>query len=113
MSFRFDIPRELPSAMLAGSMRHNLFLAVKEALRNTVKHAKAELIWLRVNVEPGQLTITVEDNGKGFDPAKMAADGTHNGVGNMRRRMEEVAGRFEVWSQPGNGARVKFAVSLA
>jgi signal transduction histidine kinase len=113
MSFRFDIPRELPSAMLAGSMRHNLFLAVKEALRNTVKHAKAELIWLRVNVEPGQLTITVEDNGKGFDPAKMAADGTHNGVGNMRRRMEEVAGRFEVWSQPGKGARVTFAVSLA
>jgi len=111
--FRFDIPRELPAAMLAGSMRHNLFLAVKEALRNAVKHAKAELIWLRVNVECNRLTIMVEDNGKGFDPAVMAADGTHNGVGNMRRRMEEVSGTFEVWSQPGQGARVTFAVPLA
>ena len=108
--FRFDIPRELPAALLTGSMRHNLFLAVKEALRNAVKHAKAELIWLRVNVETGQLTIIVEDNGKGFDPAKMAADGTHNGVGNMRRRMEEVAGTFEVWSQSEQGTRVTFAV---
>ena len=113
LRFRFDIPRELPAALLAGSMRHNLFLAVKEALRNAVKHAKAELIWLRVNVETGQLTIIVEDNGKGFDPAGMATDGTHNGVGNMRRRMEEVAGRFEVWSQPGKGARVTFEVPLA
>lgn len=111
--FRFEIPRELPGATLAGSMRHNLFLAVKEALRNAVKHAKAELIWLRVNVETGQLTITVEDNGTGFEPAEMAADGTHNGVGNMRRRMEEVSGTFEVWSQPGKGARMTFAVPLA
>jgi len=77
-----------------------------------VKHAKAELIWLRVNVECGRLTIIVEDNGKGFDPVGMAADGTHNGVGNMRRRMEEVAGTFELWSQPGKGARVTFAVPL-
>ena len=108
--FRFDIPRELPAALLTGSVRHNLFLAVKEALRNAVKHAKAELIWLRVNIEAGQLTIIVEDNGKGFDPAVMAADGTHNGVGNMRRRMEEVAGTFEVWSQSEQGTRVTFAV---
>jgi signal transduction histidine kinase len=112
LRFRFDIPRELPGAMLAGSMRHNLFLAVKEALRNTVKHAKAELLWLRVSVEGGELTITVEDNGKGFDPARQAADGTHNGVGNMRRRMDEIAGRFEVSSEPGKGTRVTFAVPL-
>ena len=112
LRFRFDIPRELPAALLTGSMRHNLFLAVKEALRNAVKHAKAELIWLRMNVESAQLTIIVEDNGKGFDPAGMAGDGTHNGVGNMRRRMEEVSGTFEVWSQPGKGARVTFAVPL-
>ena len=56
------------------------------------------------------LPHTVEDNGKGFDPAVMAADGTHNGVGNMRRRMEEVAGTFEVWSQSEQGTRVTFAV---
>jgi signal transduction histidine kinase len=110
--FRFDIPRDLPGVGLAGSMRHNLFLAVKEALRNAVKHAKAELLWLRVSAEGGVLAITVEDNGRGFDPGRLAADGTHNGVGNMRRRMQEVAGRFEVSSQPGRGTRVTFAVPL-
>jgi signal transduction histidine kinase len=112
LRFRFDIPRDLPGAVLAGSMRHNLFLAVKEALRNAVKHAKAELLWLRVSVEGGELAITVEDNGKGFDPGRLASDGSHNGVGNMRRRMEEVAGRFEESSQPGSGTRVTFAVPL-
>lgn len=110
--FRFDIPRELPAALVSGSMRHNLFLAVKEALRNAVKHAQAELLRLGVKVADGWLTVTVDDNGIGFDPGRLAADGTHNGVGNMRRRMEEVAGRFEVSSQPGGGTRVEFAVLL-
>jgi signal transduction histidine kinase len=112
LRFRFDIPRDLPGAVLAGSMRHNLFLAVKEALRNAVKHANAELLWLRVSADGGELAITVEDNGKGFDPGRLASDGSHNGVGNMRRRMEEVAGRFEVSSRPGSGTRVMFAVPL-
>jgi len=112
LRFRFEIPRELPGATLAGSMRHNLFLVVKEALRNAVKHAQAELLRLGVKVADGWLTVTVEENGKGFDPGRLAADGTHNGVGNMRRRMKEVSGRFEVSSQAGGGTRVEFAVPL-
>lgn len=113
LRFRFDVQRELPDVILAGAMRHSLFMAVKEAICNAAKHAKADLLWLRVRVNTVELAITVEDNGVGFDPGCLTKDGTRNGVANMRRRMEESAGRFELWSEPGQGTRVTFTVSLA
>lgn len=109
---RFDIPEEMPSTALAGKARHCLFLAVREALNNAVRHARADLIRLEIRAENPSLRIAVEDNGCGFAPEETTAAGTHEGLTNMRRRMEEIGGRFQITSHPGGGTRVEFIAPL-
>ncbi len=108
---RFDIPEDMPSTALAGKARHYLFLAVREALNNVVRHARADLIRLEVRVENSRLRIAVEDNGCGFAPEQTTAEGTHEGLTNMRRRLEDIGGSFQIVSRPG-GTRVEFIAPL-
>ncbi len=110
---RFDIPQEMPGTALAGKVRHYLFLAVREAVNNAAKHARADLIRLEVRVENSSLRIAVEDNGCGFAPEQATATGTHEGLDNMRRRMEDIGGTFKITSRPGEGTRVEFSAPLA
>jgi signal transduction histidine kinase/ligand-binding sensor domain-containing protein len=65
---RMDLPAELPDMRLDAEMRYNLFLALKEALNNVVKHAKATMVWLRLRVQDDSITLIVEDNGQGLPP---------------------------------------------
>ncbi|MEI7900531.1 MAG: two-component regulator propeller domain-containing protein, partial [bacterium] len=109
---RFDIPAGLPAAVLSGKARHNLFLAVREALNNATKHARAEVVRIVVRVEDDELHLRVEDNGCGFAPENAGAAGTHEGLENMRRRMEELGGRFCLASRPGEGTKVEFIAPL-
>jgi len=82
--------------------RHNITLAVKEALHNAIKHAGATEITVRMEFQDPRLRITIADNGRGFDPAQAAAG---NGLGNMRRRMQLIGGTLDLESVPGSGAR--------
>jgi signal transduction histidine kinase/ligand-binding sensor domain-containing protein len=107
---RLDMPLQLPLWPLTAETRHNVFLAFKEALHNTVKHSGASEVRIALTVDAGVLTLSVEDNGRGFDPAGITPDG--NGLGNMRRRLEEIGGRCEVVSAPGQGVKIKFIVLL-
>ena len=109
---RFDIPADMPSTALAGKARHYLFLAVREALNNAVRHAQADLIRLEVRVENASLRLAVEDNGGGLAPELATNSGTHEGLANMRRRMEDIGGTFEITSRPGHGTRVEFVAPL-
>ena len=107
---RLDLPLELPLWPLTAETRHNVFLAFKEALHNAVKHSGASEVRIALAVDAGVLTLLVEDYGRGFDPA--AANLSGNGLGNMRRRLEEIGGRCEVVSTPGQGVKIKFIVLL-
>jgi signal transduction histidine kinase len=107
---RLDVPTALPDLALASPVRHGLFLAVKEALNNAVKHSGASEVWLRVNCSAVELRLEVEDNGRGFDVAQ--AEGTGNGLRNLRRRMEAVGGRTELRSAPGQGTTARFVCPL-
>ena len=109
---RFDIPEDMPSTALAGKARHYLFLAVREALNNAARHARADLIRLEIRAENSSLRIAVEDNGCGFAPEQIVTAGTHEGLANMRRRMEDIGGRFEITSRSGGGTRVEFIAPL-
>jgi signal transduction histidine kinase len=105
-----DVPASLPSHALSAEARHNLFLAVKEALNNTLKHAQAKDVWLRLRVEEARLEISVEDNGRGL-PAT-AADSTRSGMANLRSRSAQVGAEFELASRPGEGTRIVFRLDL-
>lgn len=107
---RLDVAAELPARVLPSEARHNVLMAVTEAITNVMKHSRATEVWLRIQVRGDTLVISVEDNGCGFDAAHEA--GARNGLSNMRRRCERLGGGFEIQSSPGQGAKVTFLLPL-
>lgn len=107
---RFDVPVDLPGHPLTAEVRHNLFLAFKEALNNVLRHAGASDVWVRLAIHPNWLELTVKDNGRGFQPRPGASGG--NGLLNMRRRLEDIHGTCALNSSPGQGTVLTFGVPL-
>jgi ligand-binding sensor domain-containing protein/signal transduction histidine kinase len=70
---RLDLPTEVPAVPLIAEVRHNLFMVVKEALHNVLKHAHASEVRLRLRLHEGLLVLRVEDNGRGFRVDSVAA----------------------------------------
>jgi signal transduction histidine kinase/ligand-binding sensor domain-containing protein len=116
---RLELPLELPPWLLTAEIRHNVFLACKEALNNVVKHAAARQVRLALTLDPNGFRLEIADDGQGFDPsqchspaASPADPDQANGLENMRRRLQEIGGTCEIQSEPGRGTRVIFAVNL-
>ncbi len=111
---RLEVPLQLPHWPITAEVRHDIFLAFKEALHNVVKHSAATEVSIFLATGKNDFTIIVRDNGKGFDPIKLPERiGRGNGLKNMRQRLEKIGGRFEVQSAPAAGAEIKFFVPAA
>jgi signal transduction histidine kinase len=110
MRCRLDVAAELPARTLSQLMRRNLFLAIKEALNNTVKHSQATELTVRIELIGSRLHVVVADNGRGFDFAQ--ASQQRNGLTNMQQRMAEIGGDCQVATRPGEGCQVSFQVPL-
>ncbi|HEY1108682.1 MAG TPA: two-component regulator propeller domain-containing protein, partial [Opitutaceae bacterium] len=108
---RFDIPDDLPARPLSPELRHHLFLVVREALNNVVKHASATLVKLSFALEGDALRLRIENDGRGFSVAAAEA-GARNGLRNMRARIEELGGRFDLASSPAAGTTLIVYVPL-
>jgi signal transduction histidine kinase len=106
---RFKIPPEFPEVTLDGRTRHEVFLAVKEALNNVVRHAQARSVELTVSVEKNVLQVTVADDGRGFDLATVS--GGH-GVGNLQKRLAALGGDCHIRPQPEAGTKIEFHLPL-
>ncbi len=107
---RLDLPNDLPSVSLPPDMRHNIFLIVKEALTNALKHARAGEVQVHAEVSGRRLVVCVADDGNGFDTASPTE--RRNGMGNMRRRTAAMNAKLEVQSAPGKGTTVTLSVDL-
>lgn len=105
-----DVPLKLPAIPVAAEVRHNLFMAVKEALNNVVKHADARQVRFGLEYAGNRLTVGIADDGHGFHPEEVGGRG--NGVENMRRRMGGIGGELILQSEPGEGTLIKLQVSL-
>jgi signal transduction histidine kinase/ligand-binding sensor domain-containing protein len=113
IAYRLEVPPQLPRWPVGAQARHNLFLAVKEALHNVVKHAKANAVRVTLGLERGRFVLGVADDGCGFAPdasSPRAAGG--NGLANMQTRLQEIGGQCAVRSEPGGGTTVTFAVPV-
>lgn len=106
LSMRFQVPSPLPDTPLAGTIRHRLLLAVREALNNVVKHARAHAVTLSLRLADDALAIMIEDDGIGFDRARPPADAEHDGLENMQARMREIGGTCTIDTAPGTGTRI-------
>jgi signal transduction histidine kinase len=105
-----EVDESLPEVSLTSEVRHNLYLAVREAMNNIAKHSQATEVWLRIQQQANRLAIAIEDNGRGFVELDAAALG--EGLENMRRRVEEIGGRFERETKPGKGTSCRIFLSL-
>jgi len=113
-----EMPLSVPAQSLSSQTRHHLFLAVHEALANILKHSQATRARIAMSCHNGDFTISVYDNGTGFDPSSgqsdspVSATGFCNGLGNMRRRMADIGGRCSVKSEIGHGTTIQFLLYL-
>jgi signal transduction histidine kinase len=118
---RLDLPMQLPAWPLTAEVRHNLFLAFKEALNNAVQHADASEVRISLDIEPAGFALRVEDQGRGFatdnqgagDSSRRAGrPASGNGLANMHQRLTEIGGRCDIQSAPGGGTKVTFFVPI-
>jgi signal transduction histidine kinase len=104
---RIQIPRSFPDQPVPGQVRHQLLLAVKEALQNTVRHSGATEVLFSLRLMADRIAVAVSDNGRGFETS---ADAEGNGLRNLRDRLHSLGGRCEVDSAPGRGTTVSFVL---
>ena len=102
IDFRYSVQDPLPQMPVNQEFRRNLYLVVKEAVHNIVRHSGASFVQTDTSVIDGTLVIIIHDNGKGFDPA--AGHRFGNGLKNMARRMQQAGGKID-WVID-NGTRV-------
>jgi len=106
IGIRFQVPPDMRLPLDPERRRH-LFLLFKEAANNIAKYASAREVVLEVAREAGHVTITLRDDGRGFDNTQLLPG---HGLENMRSRAEAVGGRLRIASTPGKGSSI--AVSL-
>jgi signal transduction histidine kinase/ligand-binding sensor domain-containing protein len=116
---RLDLPAQLPALVLSAEVRHNLFLAVKEALNNAIKHARASEIYFRLKMQPSGFSFVIQDDGRGFVPGAVetpAADSgrvsSGHGLRNLVHRLEKIGGTCTIRSEPGKGTEVELTVMI-
>jgi signal transduction histidine kinase len=91
-------PLHLPGTFIAGEMRRNLFLSVKECLHNIVKHSEATKVCFAVELN-NTMQIIIHDNGKGIDWNNIRA--FSNGLQNIQERMKEINGEVKYLNEQG------------
>lgn len=105
----FHADATLTDRKLTAEQRRNIFLICKEVLHNTVKYAEAKAVTINLKGAGKALELTIEDDGKGFDPANTDSY-NGNGLPNMRVRAEAIGTVFTIESSPGNGTRARITV---
>jgi signal transduction histidine kinase len=81
-----------------------LYRITQEALNNIVKHAKATQALVTLKLNEDKVTLTIADNGSGFDPACVPPD--HLGLKIMRERAEAIGAQISIYSEPGEGTQI-------
>jgi signal transduction histidine kinase len=93
-----EMPDNFPAVFVSGEFRRNIFLTIKEALHNVVKHSQATEVKLTININH-HLTIKLKDNGTGFDQNNIRL--FSNGLSNMESRVKEIGGKIEISNKQG------------
>jgi len=81
-----------------------LYRLLQEGMNNAVKHAKATTVWINLEYVDGEVNISLEDDGLGFDPDQRSSYGI--GLQGLRERFMTLGGNFDVESSPGKGTRL-------
>jgi signal transduction histidine kinase len=92
---------------------NQLIRIIQEALSNVRRHACAHRVWIQCWQDGGDINISIEDDGSGFDPSEITeGEGSKQryGLQIMQERVNYIHGKLNIDSQPGKGTRVLIQV---
>jgi len=90
-----------------------IYRVVQEALTNIGKHAKPKQVWLEIAREKHGISFTIEDDGQGFEPHKVAGEKKTLGLLAMQERVKILGGSFDLWSEKDRGTRISFTIPIS
>jgi signal transduction histidine kinase len=93
-----SIPDEIPEIRLNGHTRRNIYLSVKEAMHNIIKHSDADKIDVTILCDH-RILIRIADNGRGIDLSQQKTMG--NGIKNIQRRMQQMGAKLTIKNEQG------------
>lgn len=110
ISFKTTFPEDIEELKLPMEFKQNLYLLLKEAINNAIKHSNCKRIVLNVINEGKNLEITLSDDGNGYSNEELSLG---NGLINMKKRAESIGGRIEITSKIGAGTKILFKGKIA
>ena len=100
---KIEMPDNSQPMFLSGEFRRNIYLTIKEALHNVVKHSQASSVTIAVTINDN-LEISIADNGIGFDKSNIRP--FSNGLTNMENRIKEISGNFSLLNEKGTVIKI-------
>jgi signal transduction histidine kinase len=113
IEYQINIPRNLPVLDLDVEVRRNIYLLIKEAINNAVKHSQCTQLNIKLTATKSVINMLVEDNGVGFDPKAQMEKGVGLGLSNMGKRAREIGATFKINAAPGKGTAISFVLELS
>lgn len=109
IDFTFEVEEEVHKIKLPMDARRNFFLIYKEAVNNLAKYSKTATASITFSISKGKLNLRIEDYGTGFD-SENSDNG--NGLGNMKKRAEQMSGKLKIVSNEGEGTTVLLCIPI-
>jgi two-component sensor histidine kinase len=108
IKFHFSYEMSIQHQHLEMNKRKNFYLIFKESINNALKYSNCKNIWVEINLLHHHISLSVKDDGKGFDTKKARSANTlsGNGVQNMKMRAKEMKGNCAIESDPGKGTTI-------
>jgi signal transduction histidine kinase/ligand-binding sensor domain-containing protein len=106
-----DFPDNVPALPISREAQRNIFLTMKEAINNSVKHAAATEIKIGLWLDADIMKVVIADNGKGFDKERLKRGG--NGLRNMKQRIELTGGTFTINTSAFAGTTTELVIPLS
>ncbi len=107
-ALKVQLDAEESAAELPDEIKTCIYRVTQEALANCARHAQAHRVVLKLQQSEVDVTLTIADDGKGFDPARTRG----LGLLGMKERVEDLGGRLLIESTPGAGTRLSVALPL-
>ena len=120
-----QLPDSIPPRPISSRLRHELAGMFKESLRNIAQHAQAKHVTIQMHIEDRWLTLTILDDGRGFDVGQLPSAAnlgkdeetkppmeSGNGLRNFHARAAKLGGRCRIISSVGSGTQIEFTVPL-
>jgi len=109
---RSRVSIEGDESLITPQVRDELFLIIREGVRNTVTHSKAGAITIEIDISENRVRAVVEDDGRGFEPGEEAPRVGGTGLASMKERASLLGGTLNLASTPGKGTRVEILLPL-